>query len=291
MLQSMTGFGVARGKVGKKRILIEAKSVNHKFCEVNLRIPPRYSILEGKITQFAKTIFSRGRIDIFLKEEAQGSPESIAKINLDKLSHYYRSLQRVQKTLHLKEEIHLDTLLSLPQVISVSEEEDLEKTWPALKKLFQSTFVALNNMRKKEGKSVTHFLIDQLKEFSSNIEKIKKLIPINLKNYQKQFQERVQKLAPGIELDPQRLTQEVAYFVDRTDVSEEIQRVQHHIKHFANIVKGDGPHGRKLEFLLQEMNRETNTLSAKSQSSEVSQIAVECKHLLEKIREQLQNVE
>ncbi len=290
MLISMTGFGVARGKVGKKRILIEAKSVNHKFCEVNLRIPPRYSILEGRITELVKLTFSRGRIDLFLKEEAHESPDAIAKINLAKMKSYYQELKKAQKSLHLNEEIRLETLLSLPQTLSIPEEEDLEKTWGSLKKMFQSALSSLNQMREKEGVSVEKFLLGQIKKFQSHINQVKVLIPLNLQNYQKQFQERIQKLAPNIEIDPQRLAQEVAYFVDRTDVSEELQRVQHHIEHFEKIIKSPGPHGRKLDFLLQEMNRETNTLSAKSQSSEISQHAVECKHLLEQIREQLQNV-
>lgn len=291
MIKSMTGYGIVQGKVGSRRVVVETKSVNHKFCEVNLRLSQRFSVLEGKIAEAAKSFFSRGRIDILLKEEAVQPGEGQVRLDLTRLKAYHKSLKAAAQALKLPGDLRLETLLTLPDVVITEEAVDLESLWKQLEGLLKKSFVALEKMRQKEGVAIAQFFRDELKILSAEVRAIEALVPTNVEHHRKQLNERVAKLATGVELDPQRLAQEVAYFVDRTDISEELQRLKHHIVHFDEILAEAGPLGRKLDFLLQEMNRETNTLSAKAQNAEISQKVVNCKHGLEKLREQVQNVE
>jgi uncharacterized protein (TIGR00255 family) len=287
----MTGYGVVQGKIGSRRAVVETKSVNHKFCEVNLRLSPRYLPLEGRIVEFTKSYFSRGRIDVLIRDEPHPSDPGIAKIDVAKLKAYYQSIQKAARALKLKNSVDLNTLLSLPDVIATQEETDLEKTWGQLKPLLKTSFAALEKMRSKEGASLDKFFKEQLSILEGEIAWITKRVPDQIEHHRKNLLERIGKMTDGVEADPQRLAQEIAYFVDRSDISEELHRLSHHVKHFLNILQDSDVIGRKLDFLLQEMNREVNTLSAKAQSAEISEHVVECKHVVEKMREQAQNVE
>lgn len=291
MIKSMTGYGIAQGKVADRRVVVETKSVNHKFCEVNLRLSPRFSFLEGKISEAAKLFFSRGRIDILVKEEPGSVREVPARVDLSKLKAYHKTLKDAAKSLKIDGEVGLNVLLTLPDVVITDEEEDIEKIWKQLEVLLKKSFGALERMREREGEGILRFLKSEIGILDREVKSIVGRVPANVEHHQRQLQERIAKLAQGVEIDPQRLAQEVAYFVDRTDISEELQRLQQHFGHFHEILKEAGPLGRKLDFLLQEMNREANTLSAKAQSADISQRVVNCKHSLEKIREQVQNVE
>lgn len=291
MLSSMTGYGVVQGKIGGKRTIVETKSVNHKFCEVNLRLSPRYAPLEGRIVEFTKTFFSRGRIDVLIRDENHHSDPGIAKVDVAKLKAYHQILQKAAKSLRLKDDIDLKTLIALPDVIVTQEEEDLEKTWNQLKPVLKTSFEALEKMRRKEGVSLDSFLKEQLSHLEKEVAWIQKRVPDQVEIHRKNLIERLGKITQGVEVEPQRLAQEIAYFVDRSDITEELHRLTHHTKHFIAVLKSSEAVGRKLDFLLQEMNREVNTLSAKAQSAEISQRVVECKHLIEKMREQVQNVE
>jgi len=291
MPKSMTGYGQAQGKIGDRRISVEVKSVNHKFCEINYRVSSSYTALESRAVALAKNFFRRGRIDIFVRDEHQNGMGLPVKIDIPKLKTFHQQLTRAAKSLKIPPEVDLKTLLSFPQMFLVEEEENLEKFWEGLKKLLTKAFESMEKMRQREGKAIGQFLKTQLVFTRMEIKKIEKAIPDTVKGHQTHLEDRIKKLANNIELDPIRLSQEVAYFVDRTDISEELQRLMHHIIHFEDLLKSKDPLGRKLDFLLQEMNREVNTLSAKVQNAAVSQRVVECKHALEKMREQVQNIE
>jgi TIGR00255 family protein len=291
MLKSMTGYGVVQGKLGSRRVAIETKSVNHKFCEINLRLSPRYTFLEGKIAEFTKSRFNRGRIDVLIKEESPNAPKGPVKVDMERLKGFYQDLKKAAKVLKIPGEITLSSLLNLPQVLLTEEEEDLEAIWKELQPLLKASFVSLEKMRVREGQGISRFFTQHLAQFAKEIQAIEAWVPKNVELHRVQLLDRIQKLSTGVELDPQRLSQEVAYFVDRSDISEELQRLESHVAHFRELLGGREPVGRKLDFLVQEMNREVNTLSAKAQNAEISRRVVECKHLLEKMREQVQNVE
>jgi uncharacterized protein (TIGR00255 family) len=291
MPKSMTGFGQARGKVRGRRVSLELKSVNHKYCEVNLRIPSRYFILEPRVAELTKSYFQRGRIDIFVRDDGFSGSEVPVRIDRGKLKGFYRELKGAAKALGLESSIDMNTLLGFPHMFLVEEEEDLEKYWSGLRPLLKTALTALDRMRLKEGGGIASFLSQQLKILEREIQQIETSIPETLAHHQGLLRERLGKLAVDIQLDPNRLAQEVAHFVDRTDVSEEVQRFKAHRRHFLQLIKSHEPLGRKLDFLLQEMMREVNTLSAKIQDAQISQRVVEIKHALERMREQVQNVE
>jgi uncharacterized protein (TIGR00255 family) len=291
MPKSMTGFGQARGKIRGRRVSIELKSVNHKYCEVNLRIPSRYFSLEPRVAELAKTYFQRGRIDIYVRDDGFSGNEAPVRIDREKLKGFYRELKGAARALKLAGTIDMNTLLGFPHMFLVEEEEDLGKYWSGLQPLLKKALQSLDKMRLKEGGGIAAFLSQQLKILDQEIGQIEKNIPEILTHHQGLLQERLKRLAKDIELDPQRLAQEVAHFVDRTDVSEEVQRFKAHRRHFLQLIKSQQPLGRKLDFLLQEMMREVNTLSAKIQDARISQRVVEIKHALERMREQVQNME
>lgn len=291
MLKSMTGYGSAMGPVGNHRLSVEVKSVNHKYCEVNFRISSAYASLESRVVELAKNFFKRGRIDVFVRGNYQNGLGAPLHLDLKKIKSFHGELLKASKELKISSNIDLNTLLAFPQMVLVEEEEDLHRFWTGLEELLKKAFLNLEKMRRREGKGILTFLKGQLQLLAKEVRWIEKAVPKTVKWHRDRLEERIQKITQNLELDPIRLSQEVAYFVDRTDISEELQRLGDHISHFGALLKSSEPMGRKLDFLLQEMNREVNTLSAKVQNARISQRVVECKHALEKMREQVQNVE
>lgn len=290
-MKSMTGFGSAVVKQKSRTLSIEVKSVNHKFCEINVRMPQKYLLLENKVIQEAKDFFKRGRIDIFFREEIDQQNKSRVRLDEKQLKDYLKQIKDIRKKYHIKEEIPFADLLHLPNIIINEEEFDLEEYWPKIKKSLQEAFKELEAMRIKEGSLLQKKYREYLKDFAAFSQKIQKLIPENIKAYKQKISDRLTKMLGDQPLDPDRLYQEIVIFVDRSDVSEEIVRLNSHVKHFNDILKEQVPIGRRLDFLLQEMNREVNTLSSKSNSALISQVSVQMKQLIEKMREQIQNVE
>lgn len=289
-MKSMTGYGMGEVKYKSGKITFEVKTVNHRFCEVNFRLPNRYYSLESALLEFAKSSFSRGRIDIFIRESGTKKRGKV-KVDQEQLGQYLQVLKKLSNEIKLSTPPQLENLLSLPQVIVVEdEEEDLQKVLELFKKSLKQVFLNVEKVREREGNKLKEAFFEHLKKIEQVILKTEQKIPEMIQEYQTRLKEKISKL---IEQTPDewRLAQEVAYFVDRTDVSEEIQRLNSHIDHFKEVLKEKGPIGRKLDFVLQEMNREVNTLGSKVQTSSISKSVVICKHELEKIREQVQNVE
>lgn len=289
-MKSMTGYGTGEYKGKYKQFSFEVKAVNHRFCEVNLRLPPRFYHFEGELAEFTKKHFKRGRIDIFIRENGSQNRGKV-KINETQLDHYLKVIQKFGKKLKIKEVPRLEYLLTLPHVVSLEDdEEDLKTLLEAFKKTLLSVFHKVEKMREKEGQEVRKEFEKRISLIEEKVLSVQKKIPDIISDYQKRLKDRIEKLSQQSP-DEWRLAQEVAYFVDRSDVAEEIQRLQSHLKHFSEVTKEKDPVGRKLDFILQEMNREINTLGAKSQSTDISKDVVACKHELEKMREQVQNVE
>ena len=291
-MKSMTGFGTAQFKLGAKKVIIEAKSVNHKFCEINVRLPARFGVLESKVFELAKSFFTRGRIDIFFKDEINGAKNHPVHLDVRQIKQYLTQLKNLKTQLKLPGEIDLDVLLRLPNVIVAEEEANVEAHWDIIKKALLKSFKELEKMRLHEGQNLSKAYGNYLNQIEASISEIETYIPENLEQYEKKLEERLAKLNPSeIALDPSRLAQEIAFYVDRSDVAEELVRLKSHIHHFRGILKEAAPIGRKLDFLLQEINREVNTLGSKSASAKISQETIVLKQTIEKMREQIQNVE
>lgn len=289
-MKSMTGYGTGEFKGKYKQFSFEVKTVNHRFCEVNLRLPPRFYHFEGELTEFTKKHFKRGRIDIFIRESGSNHRGRV-KIDELQLDHYLKVIQKFNKKLKSKEVPRLEHLLNLPHVVILEDnEEDLKVLLNHFKKTLSDVFEKVDKMREKEGEGVRKDFEYRLNIIKGHVKAIAQKIPEIILDYQNRLKDRIEKLSQQSP-DEWRLAQEVAYFVDRTDVAEELQRLESHLKHFSEVTKEKDAVGRKLDFILQEINREINTLGAKSQHAESSKQVVACKHELEKMREQVQNVE
>jgi len=289
-MKSMTGYGRGELRLKSSRLKIEVKTLNHRFCEVNLRLPSRLYPLEAELVEFTKKSFERGRIDIFVREVGSDHRGQV-KVDEAQLKHYLKILKALTRKLKSQESIRAEALLSLPQVIKVEEEnEDPAKLLSAFKTSLAQIFRGVEKMRQKEGEGLKKEFFKRLVLVSGYAEKVEDRIPKLIQDYQARLKE---KIAKWLQQSPDewRLAQEVAHYVDRTDVSEELQRLKSHVAHFKEILKEKAAVGRKLDFILQEMNREINTLGAKAQDAQVSQWVVGCKHEMEKMREQVQNVE
>lgn len=289
-MKSMTGYGMGEFKWKNGKITFEVKSVNHRFCEVNLRLPNRFYPLEAALIEFSRNSFSRGRIDIFIRESG-GRRRGKVRVDQEQLDQYLQVLKKMQREMKGAPPPQLENLLSLPQVIVVEEEEeDLQKVLDFFKKSLKQIFSKVEEVREKEGERVKKAFLEHLDKISEAIQQTEQKIPEMIREHQARLKEKIAKLVDQTP-DEWRLAQEVAYFVDRTDVSEEIQRLGSHLEHFKEVLKEKGPIGRKLDFIVQEMNREVNTLGSKIQQTTISKSVVACKHELEKIKEQVQNVE
>lgn len=289
-MKSMTGYGMQEIEVKKGKITLEAKTVNHRFCEVNLRLPARLTSLEAPLAEFAKKFFSRGRVDLFVRDNAEAKKKEV-KIDEARLQEYLKLFQLLSQKIPSYAPPQLENFLNLPQVLSFEDEpEDLASTLSLLREGFRMLLEKVDQMRILEGKGIQKDLLNYLESIAMHVRKIEERRPQTVLELQARLKERIEKLAQS-SADEWRLAQEIAYFVDRSDFSEELQRLKSHLLHFRQVLEENEPIGRKLDFLLQEMNREVNTLGSKASDFEISKWIVDCKHELEKMKEQVQNVE
>ena len=286
----MTGIGRSRGKIGKKFVTVELRSLNHKFCEVSVRLPQKYLSFEFPIIKFVKDSLSRGKIEAVVMEERGEAGDSFHP-DTGRLREFHRFLKSVAKNLGLKEPVSLSHLLSQSSLWMGREERNVEREWPAVKKLLEGALKNLKGMRIREGKVIGN----QLSRRQAELEKILSEIAEKREGVASQLKERLRQrllsLQGEVTVDPERLASEVVYYVDRSDVSEEIDRLRSHFGQMKKIMGVGGVCGRPLDFLIQEMNREWNTLSSKTQDAEISHLVVRAKSELERMREQVQNVE
>ena len=289
----MTGFGRFESENGDYACKAEIRSVNNRYIEVNARIPKSMLTLEAALKKQIKARCSRGSFDLNISlEKINGNSEDqVLQPNLDLVQQYHQAFEKIKNHLGVEGQIDLNVILSMKEVIKV-EPPALD---PSREELIHSTvdkaLSLLIDMREEEGENLRADLLLRLNTIEEHGEAIQARQADSVTAYKERLAERVKTLSDGIEVDPLRLAQETAIMADRCDVTEEIIRLESHIKQFRNLLKTKQPIGRKLEFLIQEVNRETNTIGSKTIDSEVSQIVIEIKSNLEKIREQLQNIE
>ncbi|OVE81228.1 YicC family protein [bacterium K02(2017)] len=285
---SMTGMGKASGKVLDVPIRIEIKAVNHRHCDIHFRAPLKYAALELQVQQLVKSKLTRGRIDIFVTEEKTVDLSGVEKHALEA---YYNYLKHIKGFLNLNEEISLSQLLS--GVNSwIQKEVDTKSAWKDFSLLISTAIDDLVKMRQAEGARLHEDLkerllsIDNIRgQISDKSESIKPILEEKLK------QRILDKAEELKELDPQRLSTEVMYYLDRMEITEELDRIKSHVKQMGDFLNSEHPIGRKIDFLLQEFNREFNTITSKCGEPEVSYLVVDAKSELERMREQIQNIE
>ncbi|RPJ08287.1 MAG: YicC family protein [Deltaproteobacteria bacterium] len=292
MIKSMTGFGRAEGQTTLGKMAVECRSINHRYSDINLKLPKRLNPLEARIKEIIRSEASRGRVDVSIKLDATGEGKVQFEVDLVVAEEYYRALEILKDRFQVPGGITLELLAGAKDLILVKEAaEDVEPYWEEMASILRQSLRDMDRMKRVEGDSLSRDLRQRLERISTLLEEIRTRFPESLKAYQDRFKERLQSLLEGSELDPSRFQQEVALWVERTDITEEMVRAESHLKQFRAFLEGQDPVGRKMDFLLQEIHREANTISSKANDAEVSQRIVEMKSELEKIREQIQNIE
>lgn len=284
-MNSMTGFGVARGQVKRSHVVMEVRSVNHRFCDISFRAPGRYLLFEPDMARLIRGRFSRGKFDIFLKEESVNKED--IDIILAKKS--FEALTKIQKEIGLKDPITLADVISYRQTLVLQlPQDDTETIRKPLLVLFQVALDGLQKMREQEGESLQ-------KWFQSRTQYLLKLAASLEKQALKraeEYRKRLHKKWKGsVVIEEARVVQEAAIMAERADVTEEIVRLKSHLQEFEKMMQQKKSNGRKLDFLAQEMGREINTIGSKSQGVRIAHQVIEFKSELERIREQIQNVE
>lgn len=292
MIKSMTGYGRAETVQDGKNIVVEAKSVNHRFLEILLRIPSVLSPLEMDFKKKVSERFKRGRIEVSIRLEGGNADVSTVSLNLDIARNYIDVLKRLKKEFNLQSPITLKTLAGFRDIFTPPAEFQLSPDFLSqVEKTFLESLNLLSNMRKDEGSALFQDMDVRLKIITEILENIKLRAPQVVIEYQQRLSERIKELTNGFELDESRLAQEVAIIAERSDITEEIVRMRSHISQFEEFLLSEGTEGRKIDFLLQEMNREINTIGSKVSDVEITRQVIEVKSELGKLREQAQNIE
>jgi uncharacterized protein (TIGR00255 family) len=290
----MTGYGKAEGVVSGRKFTVEMKSVNHRFLEISLRMPPSLFPLETEMKRRMGDAFSRGKIDVLIRADGDGDVESEKRLalNIPLIRNYYNMLCQLKEELKITEEISIATITGLRDVFIPAEiSEEPAEMWGGFSIIIDEAIKNLSEMRQKEGTILTVDLRSRLEAISAFLERIGVRVPAVVADYQNRLSERIRELTAGLALDESRLLQEVAIMAEKGDITEEIVRLRSHIEQFSDLLAGGEAAGRKIDFLLQEMGREVNTIGSKSGDVEISRLVVEIKSELAKLREQALNIE
>lgn len=291
MIRSMTGFGAGRGSAGGEELDVEIRSVNHKYCEVKVRLPRELAALEVEAAKAVRERLARGGIDVTVRRPGPGAGLA-PRVDLALAESYAHAFRELQARLGLPGAVSLADVLSADGVVRLDERAvDPDAARAALWTALAAALDALVAMRAREGEALARDLAARLDTVEALVARAAALVPQAIEHHRARLAERVQELTRGIPLDPGRLEQEVALFADRTDVAEEVTRLRSHLSQVRALLAGSEPAGRKLDFLVQEMHREVNTIGSKSQSAEVATVVVAAKAEIERMREQVQNVE
>lgn len=292
MIKSMTGYGRAEAVLQGRNIVVEAKSVNHRFLEISLRLPSALFPLEMEFKKKVGERFKRGRIEIFIRLEGEGADVSKVNLNLEIAHNYFDVLNRIKEEFGLQDTISLKTLTGFRDIFTPPAETQLSPEFLSqMESSMQETLAMLMKMRQEEGLAMYQDMEMRLNVIREILETIKLRAPQVVLEYQKRLTERIKELTAGHALDDIRLAQEVALLAEKSDITEEIVRLQSHISQFESLLQSDEAEGKKIDFLLQEMNREINTIGSKSNDFEITRQVIEVKSELSKLREQAQNIE
>ena len=292
MIKSMTGFGRVEALCDGRNIIVEAKSVNHRFLEIALRMPAALYPMEMEYKKKIAERFKRGRIDVSIRLEGECSDTSKVNLNMDIARDYFDVLSRLKTEFNIQEPVSIKTLISFRDIFTPPAETQMDADFlNSVEKMLQEALSILVNMRQDEGIVLFSDMQMRLQAIGAIMGEIRLRAPQIVLEYQKRLSDRIKELTAGLELDAGRLAQEVAVMADRCDITEEIVRMQSHIGQFESLLQSDEAEGRKIDFLLQEMNREINTIGSKGNDAEIARQVIEVKSELGKLREQAQNIE
>ena len=292
MIVSMTGYGKASRNLKNQIINVELKSINSKYLEIASRLPSVLMDKEAEIKELVGKSISRGKIYLSVAVENKSENEISLKVQPEVVKDYYSLLNQIKKTINLKEEIKIEHLLKFSEIFKADDSEELKDYWEDVKKVILLGVKDLYLMKLREGKILEKDIFKRISLMGNRLGSVEKMSNRNIKNAKKKLKDKVLSiLNDKTVIDSNRLEFELVMLSDKMDITEEVIRAKSHLEYFKKNMKDTGLSGRRLNFLVQEINREINTIASKSSSSEISQAVVEMKEELEKVKEQLQNVE
>lgn len=291
-MQSMTGYGRSEVRQDTLALVIEVRSVNHRYLDVALRYPRLYAPLEQRIKQRISAYVSRGRIDLKIAQQDSADEGRAVALDHALAQQYYQALQRLQDDLQVPGTIDLAMLVSLREIFKIEEATvDIESAWELLAPGLDAALAALQAMRVQEGAFLCADFRARLQTMSQHIDVIRQRAPLVVTEYQQRLQQRIAELFQNVTVDADRLAQETVMFAERSDITEELVRLEAHIQAVTQLFEAEEQIGRKIEFLVQEMHREVNTIGSKSNDTIIAHSVVALKSELERVREQIQNIE
>ena len=292
MIKSMTGFGRCEVQKDSRKFTVELKSVNHRYLDVNIRMPKKLNFFETAIRTLLKSYANRGKVDIFITYEDLSQTQVSVKYNAALAAEYMKYLKQMEEEFGLENDVRVSTLSRYPEVFTMEEQsEDEEELWNGLKEALEGAFTQFVETRKTEGENLKKDITSKLDLLSEQIGFIEERSPQIVAEYREKLEDKMKELLADTQIEESRIASEVILFADKICTDEEVLRLKSHISHMRNTLEEKDEIGRKLDFIAQEMNREANTILSKANDIEVSDRAISLKTEIEKIREQIQNIE
>lgn len=291
-LLSMTGYGSAKGSVEGQEITVELKSVNNRYLDCSVRLPRNFLFAEDTVKQAVSAGVSRGKVDVFVSAQASQDSGTVVSVNEELARGYRDAVARIAETLGLESGLNAFSLARFPDVLTVERRElNKDKAAAALSEITVKAVEEFNAMREREGERLRRDMLGKLETIEGLVSVVEERSPQTVKEYRERLEARLRDILADRSLDEQRVITEAAIFADRTAVDEETVRLRSHIAQFRTMLEEGSPIGRKMDFLVQEFNRESNTIGSKCSDASLAKVVVDLKSEIEKIREQLQNVE
>ena len=292
MIKSMTGFGRCEIQKGSRKFTVELKSVNHRYLDVNIRMPKKLNFFETAIRTLLKSYVNRGKVDIFITYEDLSQSQVSVKYNAALAAEYLKYLRQMEEELGLENDVRVSALSRYPEVFTMEEQsENEEELWNGLKEALEGAFGQFVKTRKAEGENLKKDILSKLDFLETEIVFVEERSPQIVAEYRAKLEEKMKELLADTQIEDSRIAAEVILFADKICTDEEVVRLKSHIRHMRATLEEKEGIGRKLDFIAQEMNREANTILSKANDLEVSNHAITLKTEIEKIREQIQNIE
>ena len=292
MIKSMTGYGRAQQTIDGMDITFEVKSVNHRYYEYSSRLPRAYGFLDDKIKNHLQRTVSRGKVDVYVFIETVDAPGSTVTVNHTLAKAYLDAYHELAETYGLREDVSASVLARNPDILTVHKSaEDEEAIWNAVRTVADEAVARFVAMREKEGERMRDDILSRRQTILTAVGKVEERSPQTVKEHMEKVEQRMRDLLDNASVDEQRLLTEAAIFADKIAVAEETVRLRSHLDQLEELICGNEAVGRKLDFLVQEINRETNTIGSKASDVSIARIVVDMKAEIEKIREQIQNIE
>ncbi len=292
MIKSMTGYGSAKGVVDGLEISVELKSVNNRYLDTSVRLPRSFLFAEDMVKALVQKHISRGKVDVFVNVDASQAGDMTVKVNEGLLKAYVEALTHIAAEYELPQELSALSLSRLPDVLTVEKKElDAEAISQGMSRIVEQALTDFDAMRLREGEKLRDDVLTRLQTIRSLVETVEAKAPETVAEYRRRLEQKMAEVLSSSNIDSGRILTEAAIFADHIAVDEETVRLRSHMAQLETMIQGNSPTGRKIDFLIQEFNREANTIGSKCQNSEIAHVVVDLKAEIEKIREQIQNIE